>query len=100
MKLITAVVRSISLDRTVKALEKIGIMNVSISPVKGLGEQIRMHDPYTIHEKLVVIVPDEQAETVVKTITENTRTGLSGDGIIAVAHLDYAVKIRTEEKLH
>jgi nitrogen regulatory protein PII len=99
MKLVTAIVRTTSLERVVQALEHTGIKSMTISEIKGLGEQVRLNNPYSIHDKIEIYVSDDEADVAVKTILENTRTGLAGDGVVAVASLDYAVKIRTEERL-
>ncbi len=99
MKLIIGIVRTTSLERVVHALEQIGVKGMTISEIKGLGEEIRLHNPYSIHDKIEIIVSDEKADPVVKTIVDHAGTGLAGDGIVSVASLDYAIKIRTEEKL-
>jgi nitrogen regulatory protein P-II 1 len=98
MKLITAMVRTTSLERVVQSLEHMGIKSMTIMEIEGLGEEVRMNDPYSIHDKIEIIVSDEKAEAVVKTILDHTRTGLSGDGIISVSPLDYVIKIRTKER--
>lgn len=99
MKLITAIVRTTGIERVVKSLELIGIKSMTISEIKGLGEEVRLNNPYSIHDKIEIIVSDDNVDVIVKTLFENTRTGFAGDGVIAVTPLDYAVKIRTEEKL-
>ncbi len=99
MKLVTAMVRTTSLERIVHSLEGIGIKNMTISEIKGLGEELRLNNPYSIHDKIEIIVSDEMAGTAVKSILVHARTGLAGDGVITVAPLNYAVKIRTEEEL-
>ncbi len=99
MKLITAIVRTVSVDHVVKCLEDAGFRGLTMSEIKGFGEEATMNKPYTIHDKLEIIVSDEDAEKVVNIILENTRSGIAGDGVISVAPLDYAVKIRTKERL-
>ena len=99
MKLITAIVRTTRLESVVQALEQVGIKGMTISEIKGLGEEVRLYNPYTIHDKVEIIVPDGVAEKAVTVLLENSRIGMPGDGIITVQALDYAVKIRTEEKL-
>jgi len=99
MKLITATVRTMSLERVVQSLEHIGIKSISISEIKGLGEEVRLNKPYSIHDRIEIIVSDERVDAVVSAILENVRTGLPGDGIISVAPLDFVVKIRTKERL-
>ncbi len=99
MKLVTSIVRTTILERVVHSLEHIGIEGMTISEIKGLGEELRLNNPYSIHDKVEIIVSDEKANGVVKAILDATRTGLAGDGVISVASLDYAVKIRSEEKM-
>lgn len=99
MKMVIAFVRTTSLDRIVKSLETIGVKGMTISEIKGIGQQVRLNNPYTIHDRIEIIVPDEKADEVARLILEEARTGLPGDGIIAVFALDYAIKIRTREKL-
>lgn len=98
MKLVTGIVRTTSLDRLVHVLEQIGIRSMTISEVKGLGEELRMNNPYSIHDKIEIIVPDDRADEVVKTILNNAETGLAGDGIVSVLTLDSFVHIRTGGK--
>jgi nitrogen regulatory protein P-II 1 len=99
VKLIAAMVRTTSLDRVVQSLEQIGIKSLSILEIKGLGEEVRLNNPYSIHDRIELIVSDNQVDAVVKAILENVRTGLAGDGIISVAPVDFAIKIRTKERL-
>ena len=99
MKLVTAIVRTVGIDHVVKSLEEAGFKGITISEIKGVGEEVCMNKPYTIHDKIEIILPDEEAETAVNIILQNSRSGLAGDGIISVSALDYAVKIRTKEQL-
>ncbi len=98
MKLIIAIVRTTSLERIVRALEEVGIKSMTISAVKGLGEEVRLHNPYTIHDKIEIILPDDKVEKAVALLLANSRIGMPGDGVIAVQSLDYVVKTRTEER--
>jgi nitrogen regulatory protein P-II 1 len=99
MKQITAIVRTTSLDRVVQALAHEGIKGITITQVEGIGEAVRLANPYAIHDKIEIILPDEKVDAVVKIILEHTRTGLAGDGILTVLSLDYAVTIRNAQKM-
>ena len=99
MKLITAIVRSTCLDDIMKSLEEIGVKGMTITEVKGIGEQVELFRPYTIHKRIELFVPDERVEEISKVILEHARTGLAGDGLIAVFPIDYMIKVRTGEKL-
>lgn len=99
MKMITAIVRTTSLEGIVKSLEDIGIKGMTISEIKGIGEQVQIFRPYTIHNRIEVIVPDDETEGVADIILKHGHTGLAGDGIIAVQPVDCLIKIRTKEKI-
>jgi nitrogen regulatory protein P-II 1 len=99
MKLVTAIVRTTSLQHVVQRLEKIGIKGLTISEVKGVGEEVRLNNPYSIHDRIEIMVPDAKADEVAGVIAEHAATGLAGDGIVMVSPMDYAIKIRTKERL-
>ncbi len=99
MKLVTAIIRTVSAQKAVNALKLCCVSGVTLSEVKGVGEQFDPDKPYTIHSRLEVVVSDEKAEDVVNALLEHTHTGLPGDGIITVSPLDYQIEIRTKEKL-
>jgi len=98
MKQVTAIVKTTFVDGIVKSLKNIGVMGMTISEIKGIGEQIQLYRPYTIHTKIDIIIPDERAEEVSNVILEHAHTGFAGDGIIAVYPVDYMIKIRTKER--
>ncbi len=100
MKAIVSIVRTTSLESVLKALGKIGVKGVTISEVRGLGSEVSLTSPYTIHNRLEIITPDETADLIVNVITEQAHTGLAGDGLVAVHPADYLVRIRSKEKLH
>jgi nitrogen regulatory protein P-II 1 len=99
VKMITAIVRTTAIEHIVKKLERMGIWSLTISEIKGTGEEVPLFKHYTIHDKIEIMVPDNKADEAVRAINEDARTGLAGDGIIAVAPLDYALKIRTQERI-
>ncbi len=99
MKLVTAIIRTVSAQKVVNALKMCCVSGVTFSEVRGVGEGFDLERPYTIHSKLEVVVSDERADDVVQAILEHSRMGQPGDGIISVVPLDYQVEIRTREKL-
>lgn len=98
MKTVTAIVRTDSLEDIVKSLEEKGIRGMTISEIKGIGREVRLYKPYTIHDKIEIIVPDERVEEVTDIILRHGKTGFAGDGLIGVYPMDYMIKIRTGEK--
>jgi len=98
MKKITAIVRTSCLDNVVKSLEEVGIRGMTISEIKGIGTQVRLNNPYTIHDKLEIIVPEDKVDPAVAAIVNRAYTGFPGDGMVTVSPVDYTIKIRTGEK--
>ena len=99
MKIVTAIVRPESLEPIVKALETEGIIGMTISEVKGVGEQVQVFSTYTIHKKIEIIIPDDRVDGVTNVIFEHGHTGFPGDGLIAILPVDCLIKIRNKEKM-
>ncbi len=99
MKMITAFVRTTSLEHIVSSLQEIGITGMSVSEVRGMGDQVGLFTPYAIHNVINVIVPDENAGMVTDIIVQHAHTGLPGDGLVAVSPLDNVIEIRTKKKM-
>ncbi len=100
MKMITAIVRTTSVESVVDSLQAIGIVGISMFDIKGTGEHVRMSSLYTVHSMMQFFVPDERVEEVTNVILQRSHTGLAGDGLIAVHPVEYLIKTRTKEKLH
>jgi nitrogen regulatory protein P-II 1 len=99
MKLVTAIVRTTSLEAIVKALEQAGIQGMTISEVKGTGQQAQLFKPYTIHNRIDIFTPDGDVDEISRIILGHAPTGLAGDGLLAVQPVECVMKIRTKEKI-
>ncbi len=99
MKLVTAIVRTTSLERVVRHLEKIGVRGATILEVKGIGEQMQLNSPYTIHDRIDLYVADEKVDDVVDAIRDHAATGLAGDGLVAVSSVNDVIRIRNGERV-
>jgi nitrogen regulatory protein P-II 1 len=99
MKKITAIVRTSALERIIRSLQEGGIRSLTISEVKGIGDQVHLFSPYEIHSRLEIIVSEDRAQEVADAILEEAHTGFAGDGIIAVSPMDYMIKIRSRKKM-
>lgn len=104
MKKIEAIVRPQVVDEVKIALAEIGITGMTITEVRGFGNQKGFVDHFRMNEVYInllpkvevkIIVPDNQVERVVKTIIESARTGEVGDGKIFVSTVDEVYRIRT-----
>jgi len=99
MKLITAIARTDSLDSIAKSLVDKGIRGMTITEVKGIGEQMQLLNPYTIHSRVEIIIPEEKANEVTNIILSHAHTGEAGDGLVAVSPVERLLKIRTREQV-
>jgi nitrogen regulatory protein P-II 1 len=98
MKMVMAIVRTSSLEKVLGSLQEAGIRGLTISEVRGLGNEVHMYTPYEVHSRIEIILPDEEVEKAASAIVENAHTGFAGDGMIVVRPVDYVIKIRTKEK--
>jgi len=73
----------------VKELDDIGIRNLTISKIEGVGGQVTLHKSYAVHDMIQIIVPDKKVNQVTDVILQHAHSGLAGDGIITVSPIDY-----------
>ncbi|NAS89220.1 transcriptional regulator [ANME-1 cluster archaeon AG-394-G21] len=107
MKKIEAIIRPEMLDRVKKVLEQKGCVAMTITEVKGRGEQKgitlqfrgRSVDVDTLPKiKIEMVVLDEIADAVINTIADAARTDKFGDGKIFVLPVEEAIRVRTGER--
>lgn len=107
MKRIKAIIKPFKLDDVKEALAKIEVFGMTVSEVKGFGQQKGHTELYRGAEYRVDFVPKVMIETVVKddklqlvvdTIADSARTGKIGDGKIFVSQVEEAIRIRTGER--
>ncbi len=106
MKLITAVIKPFRLDEVREALVEAGINGLTVSEVKGFGNQRGHTERYRGAEyvvdflpkiKVEIAVPDRLADIAIDTIVKAARTGKIGDGKIFISEIEESVRIRTGE---
>jgi nitrogen regulatory protein PII len=107
MQLIKAIVRPNKVDEVKEALEKAGITGMTVTEVRGHGQQKGHTAIYRGKEYNVSLLPKMQIETVVtdslveptiKAIVGAARTGEIGDGRVFVTAVQASYKIRTGER--
>ena len=107
MKKIEAIIRPEMLDRVKKVLEQKGCVAMTITEVKGRGEQKgitlqfrgRSMEVDTLPKiKIEMVVMDEIADAVINAIADAARTGKFGDGKIFVLPVEEAIRVRTGER--
>lgn len=106
MKNIVAIIRPSKLEDVKKALEAAEFNSMTISEVKGRGQQKGLVQQWRGQEycvdlipkvKVEVVVPDEQSDRVVDIILKSAHTGNIGDGKIFVNPVEKTIRIRTGE---
>jgi len=107
MQLIKAIIRPNKVDNVKEALEKIGVSGMTVTEVRGHGQQKGHTAVYRGKEYAVSLLPKMSIETVVadsavemaiKAIATAARTGEIGDGRVFVTPVAYSYKIRTGER--
>jgi nitrogen regulatory protein P-II 1 len=107
MKLITAIVKPFTLDDVKTALEKLGLLGMTVSEVRGYGRQKGHTEVYRGAEyqvdfvsklRVEVLVEDEVADRAVDAVIGAARTGRIGDGKVWVTPVDTVVRVRTGER--
>ncbi len=107
MQLIKAIVRPNKIDDVKSALEKLGVSGMTVTEVRGHGQQKGHTAIYRGKEYNVSLLPKMQIETVVSdavadatidAIVNAARTGEIGDGRVFVTSVESSYKIRTGER--
>ena len=99
MKLITAIVRPLMLDKIVVALEEIGSFpGITVSDAEGFGQRLRTTsydalNPFKPKKRIEIACNDEMFEQIVAVVRSHAHTGKKGDGIIFVVPVENAILI-------
>ena len=110
MKLITAIIREVQLDKVREALIEAEITRITVSRVSGHGQQ-RIEEMYRGQRivpdlipkiKIEIAVNDAFVDITVNTILRSAKTsgeeGHVGDGKIFITPLEECIRIRTGER--
>jgi nitrogen regulatory protein P-II 1 len=109
MKLITAIIREVQLDKVREALIAAEITRITVSRVSGHGQQ-RIEEMYRGQRivpdlipkiKIEIAVNDTFVDITIDAILKSARTngkGSVGDGKIFITPLEECIRIRTGER--
>lgn len=107
MKLVTAVVKPHMWDDVRAALEALGVTGLTVTEVSGSGRQRGHTEVYRGAEyavdlvpkvRIEIVVPDDDADDVVRTLVSAARTGRIGDGKVWVSSVERVIRVRTGEQ--
>src|SRR5712664_969014 len=100
---VEALIRPQKLDDVKTALSDIGIKGMTVTEVRGSGEQKGFTQHYRGAEytvnliqkvKLEIVVPDDEGKIVADCIAKSASTGEIGDGKIFLIPVSEAIRIR------
>lgn len=106
MKKIELIIKPFKLDAVKESLEELGIFGMTVTEVKGFGQQKGHTELYRGAEyqigfvpkvKVEIVINDDQVEKTIDTVKKAAWTGKIGDGKIFVIDVEEAVRIRTGE---
>ena len=106
MKMVKAIIKPERFEFVKKALEDKGFNGMTVTEVKGRGEQKGIALEYrggimTVDMlpkvQLEIVVRDSDLDALITTITDAARTGKIGDGKIFVMPVERSIRIRTGE---
>jgi nitrogen regulatory protein P-II 1 len=104
MKMVTAIIKPERFEFVKKALEDKGYVGMTITEVKGRGEQKGISLEYRGGKmtvdllpkvKLEIVIRDNAVDDLVATLTGAARTGKIGDGKIFIVPVEKSIRIRT-----
>lgn len=107
MKMVVAIIRDARLEAVTQALGENGYGSMTVSEVRGRGEQGGIRQQYRGAEYVIDLLPririevavhDTAVERVVDLVCEAAQTGEPGDGKVFILPLDDAVRVRTRER--
>ena len=107
MKKIEAIIKPFKLDEVKDELNKLGVLGLTVSEVKGYGRQKGHTELYRGAEyaidflpkiKIEVATSDEMVDEIISVISKAASSDKIGDGKIFVSNLESVVRIRTGEQ--
>ena len=106
MKKIEAIIRPMKLEDVKTALSDAGFVSITVSEVKGRGQQKGLVQQWRGREYCVDLLPktrieivllEQDVDRVIELIQSAAATGNIGDGKIFVIPIETAIRIRTSE---
>ena len=107
MKKIEAIIREEKLESVKSALEQKGLIGMTVTEVRGRGQQKGLALQWRVGEyrvdllpkvKVEVVVRDEDADGALDTLCCAARTGDIGDGMVFVIPVEEICRVRTGER--
>jgi nitrogen regulatory protein P-II 1 len=99
-KKVAAILRNELLDRVLEQLKKIGVKGLTVTAVKGCGENknILAKHWFITHARVEIFTEKNKADEIVAAIMEVAHTGGPGDGIVCILPVEKVFRIRTRSE--
>ncbi len=107
MKKLEAIIKPFKLEEVKAGLSEIEISGMTVSEVKGFGQQKGHTELYRGAEyqidfvpkvKIEIVIDDDRVEEAVDAIVASAGTGKIGDGKIFISQVNESIRIRTGER--
>ena len=107
MQLIQSIVRPDKVEAVKNALAEVGVSGITVTEVRGHGQQKGHTAVYRGREyqvsllpkmRIDCVVPDHLVQPAIEAVIESARTGQIGDGRVFVTPVLESYKIRTGER--
>ncbi len=107
MTKLEAIIKPFKLEEVKAALSELEISGMTVSEVKGFGQQKGHTELYRGAEyqidfvpkvKIEIVLDDDKVDDAVEAIISSAKTGKIGDGKIFISHINESVRIRTGER--
>lgn len=102
IKKVIAIVRTNVLADVEERLIRLGVPGITVSHVKGSGEDANFLTPgrMSAYVRVEVFADAAQAPQIVDTIIRAAHTGIAGDGFVSVLPVETFYRIRDGRELH
>ncbi len=101
LRKIVAIIRSNLLEDVEDRLKKIGVKGLTVTRVKGYGEDkcIWAQDWLGAHARIEIYIEKSKAEKIANVIMEVAHTGGAGDGIVCIIPVEKIFRVRTKSEI-
>jgi len=83
---VTAIIQTLTLEKVIEALKKIGVSGLTVTTVDGYGEYRNLYKKDEMCEcsRVEIFTDKDKTKQIVSTIAKTAHLGLDSDGVIAV----------------
>lgn len=97
---VIAIIPTGVLGKVEKQLQKIGVKGVTVTQVRGYGENkdLLREDWLVTHARIEIFAAKTKADLIAAVIMEAAHTGMAGNGIVCILPVEKIYRIRTKSE--